>query len=332
MASVEELLAKYGGTESLAETMVHTPDREPGAEYQYATDNNTTPQEETSGSTSIMLGNNQDHESSSLEQDITNEIRNSDGRRLVADAYYSSNQEDPETTTFTTVPGFEFEDDDEEEFPVGSSIKVGADEGSFANTSVQYRNNNSDSEYSTPANNLDLDLDFSDNDSDDDLDQNQSGDYYVESYRQQTPDYPEVYVDPTAPAPAVQQSYYQDTDGVEVAQHESQTPTPDQNNSFVEQLSTLMPAPAKTHAGLAAFSTFMFPPFGAVAVHHAMNTFIAAYNGEADKSATHSSKALSWSIASIIAGSIFLTLIVAYKVDPTLFDALFNKIGLLNND
>lgn len=338
MASVEELLAKYGKNDAgnaNENTQEETDTSTTYTKYEEiqepsTIDNFPARDDESTGSTLITFGNedeaveNQDTTSHPAEQGVTNK----DGRRLIADAYY--NEEPRNTEVFERVPeitpaatGFNFEED-EDDFEFTQPANYDYQETTpVTNTDVEYQNQyyqESEKEetpepYPT----------FSDNDI-------ETG--YVAypenvAYETDNEQYPQVYVDPTASQPNEQVST--ETTVVTTSQNPPVQDSQQELANLANKLTVLMPAPAETHAGIAAFSTFMFPPFGAVAVHHAMRTFTTAYNGEKEESISHSSKALAWSVAAIIAGSLLLALLGLYKYDSTIFDALFNRVGLLNN-
>lgn len=338
MASVEELLAKYGKND--ASNINENTQEETNTSTTYTkheeiqepstVDNFPARNDENSGSTLITFDNededteNRDATSHPTEQGVTNK----DGRRLIADAYY--NEEPRNTEVFEKIPettptaaGFDFEEDEDDfEFtqPANYVYQVATP---ATNTDVEYQNQYYQAmekeETSDPY------PTFSDNDT-------ETG--YIAyrenvAYETDNEQYPQVYVDPTVAQPNDQVTT--ETTVVTTSQNPPVQDSQQELANLANKLTVLMPAPAETHAGLAAFSTFMFPPFGAVAVHHAMRTFTAAYNGEKEESISHSSKALAWSVAAIIAGSLLFALLGLYKYDSTIFDALFNRVGLLNN-
>lgn len=333
MASVEELLAKYGKTEpqNVSNPLDDFPQKEPSEITSVGTSFRLSG-EELSKNTEpspfdVPTPDTEDVPYQGREQTATN----SDGRRLVAaDAYYSedsqTNKPSKQETSTSTVSGFNFEDEEDDfDFPRASDRNKQHSVSTEPN-SVRYEEFHG-KELETDEKTSEPQATFTESDSNSPANDTYPGD--TTGHESNNVQYPQVYMDPSSLSLESQQP----STSVE---HQSVQPTtePSQNaslESLASQLTVLMPAPAETHAGLTAFSTFMFPPFGAVAVHHAMRTFTTAYNGEKEESASHSSKALAWSIAAIIAGVFLVALFGAYTHDPTLFDSLFNKLGVLNN-
>lgn len=333
MASVEELLAKYGKDDT-------APRPDPYSNGEGGTSFNNEKAEESAGSTAISLNETDNHYSDysfSNEDDTSEGVTNRDGRRLVSDNYFKENiphVEGNEELPYATTPSFDSEfvfDEEDDDFTVETAIptQYHGEQPSLSSDNdtqedyVSHSEKHTDGDYTFElaekaqvpvADTFDVD-NYNNNFSNED-------------------EYPEVYV---ASGSVSQNNPAQvpDSENLELDRRTETTPKNSyagEDEAFISRLSELMPAPAETHAGLAAFSTFMFPPFGAVAVHHAMRTFTTAYNGEAEESTSHSSKALAWSIAAVIAGTLLLALIVAYKVNPAMFDTLFAKIGLLDNE
>lgn len=341
MASVEELLAKYGKTDvTTSNTIPKT--REPST-VENLLDEDTSPQElpfqQDTVETSEPVAEPSPFDNFTHLEDETigssyeqgQGVTNSDGRRLIADSFYNEdpqNIETPEKIDSTpSVSGFNFEDE-EEDF----NFTHPYDETSTFST-VEATDSRQAGEFQEPQKeNMTLAQEspapFADTDAP------TPSETYTGSvtYQNDSTPYPQVYVDPSSPTTSTAQtSAPSSVDDYSVQNEHQPSQDPEDLGALATQLTVLMPAPAETHAGLAAFSTFMFPPFGAVAVHHAMKTFTTAYNGEKEESASHSSKAVAWSIAAIVAGILLIALFGAYKYDSTLFDSLFNKLGVLDN-
>lgn len=342
MASVEELLAKYGKGEDMSHPDYSTSNSEASA-----FDKRTSETEgERVGSTAISLNNtisdtsdtNNPYEHGSFEG-----ATNRDGRRLVSDTYQRENQhlqneDEPDEDILNTSDSgidsnFVFDDDDEDfSFETATPTEYREDEPTPTITHVQEEY----VPYSETSSNEDYGFALPEKEHSS-LPDTFNVEDYNNSFSNDEDEYPEVYV---ASGQPVQDTSAQIPDNEVVDTHQNTTissnnpyaPEYPEGDQFTARLSELMPAPAETHAGLASFSTFMFPPFGAVAVHHAMRTFTTAYNGEAEESTSHSSKALAWSIAAIVAGALLMSLVIAYKVNPAMFDTLFTKIGLLDNE
>lgn len=93
-------------------------------------------------------------------------------------------------------------------------------------------------------------------------------------------------------------------------------------------LTTELPAPAKPRMLLSCFALGFFFPLGAFSVASSFDTLRYAYMGEAEKSKSASGKALGFAIPAIVFGVVFWSIILAYIFMPDQFDRLYSKIGL----
>ena len=95
-----------------------------------------------------------------------------------------------------------------------------------------------------------------------------------------------------------------------------------------DMLTTELPAPAKPRMLLSCFALGLFFPLGAFSVASSFDTLRYAYMGEAEKSKSASGKALGFAIPAIVFGVVFWSIILAYIFMPDQFDRLYSKIGL----
>jgi len=324
MASVEELLAKYGGTTEPAPQPAAEAPARPATGASTKLDLAPTPTPNTGTSTKLNMGTSGAGDAEPfpeapveppLETNEEHNATNSDGRRLIAD--YLDDDTADESNDFT-VPT---------ENPFGPATMQPDTESTDDSypTQVFYQVPEGNAATSTAGAEFEPAPEY-----DNTATHGGTVAYDNTTEYNQTPEY--------ASTPQ-----YDNTPGAEYNQAPEYASTPQYDNTpeytlgaeynqAPEYAPTILPTPAEPHAGLAALSAVIFPPFGAVAVHHATRTLTTAYNGNPTQSASHSSKTLAWAIAALIAGTLLITLIALYLHNPGIYDTIFNKIGILGNE